>query len=524
MTTLLEKIRIGHNGFLAFLLSLALYLLTLSRHYTGGSLEFAAEIESGNWATLLQPQKILVHPIGWAFYHLWQLAGWQGNSLLPSQVLNALAGALCVGIMYHLMVRLTHSIRLAVALTFGFAVSCGMWLFSTEAEFVSLPLAEALLILDALLTTSSERLLQPAFAGLLGLGIGFSALTYITNAFLGLAAIIRFWLLRGQPARLRLRQCVLAGVVALILFVPGLGGVLIQRGSLQLYGGQGQGMVYGTLSWSNLPFGEYEVLRTLAGYPNLGLDDRTTSYLQHASWPERGLFIGFYGLCLIGTLVPPILLVRRRKTIPEHYRGALAALLGWAALNALFAFYWVPRDMQFWMPLLITWWLMVSYLVAEGMRPVHPRLQTPEWWVAGLAGALLLVNGLAIVLPHISLASNDAYQLADSITRNTSANALIVNLTDDHYVPYFSGRQTISLPERVLTLGDKAAALAWLDETLATAQAESRPTYLVVPPLEAEALWRDLAALSITPEDAQRYPTRLAWQIAGQSVFEIVKK
>src|SRR5207245_2935829 len=69
------------------------YLVTLSRNFTGGSIEFATEIEAGKWQVLLQQHKLLSHPLGWAFLQLWNVFGWHGNALFPLQVLNALAGA-----------------------------------------------------------------------------------------------------------------------------------------------------------------------------------------------------------------------------------------------------------------------------------------------------------------------------------------------------------------------------------------------------------------------------------------------
>jgi len=86
-----------------------LFVLTLSKNYSVASLEFVTEIEQGDWTMMLHRHKMLVHPMGWFFFKLWQILGWQGKALLPLQVFNALAGAACAGLMYQTARLLTRS-------------------------------------------------------------------------------------------------------------------------------------------------------------------------------------------------------------------------------------------------------------------------------------------------------------------------------------------------------------------------------------------------------------------------------
>src|SRR5689334_2240245 len=162
------RMKLPSKTLLVTTLVLVLYIATLSSNYTGGSLQFVGEIERGNWATLLKPHKMLMHPIGWAFLQIWRIAGWRGLALYPMQVFNALGGALSVGLMYAMCVQLTKDTRLALVIAAGFAVSCSTWLFSTEAEFVMPPMVACLLVIYWLLGTDTASSLRHWFGALLG--------------------------------------------------------------------------------------------------------------------------------------------------------------------------------------------------------------------------------------------------------------------------------------------------------------------------------------------------------------------
>lgn len=513
-----------------------LYLLTFSRHYTGGSVEFATEIENGNWAVLLQPQKMFVHPMGWVFYHIWKLAGWRGHSLLPSQVLNSLAGAICVGLIYHIVLSLVNSKKIALIVACGFMVCAGVWMFSTEAEFVTIPLAEALGVLAWLITKSTftDQHLKPSTILLLALATSASSLTYIANLSIAPAVLAVFWFAEGLARRERLRRMALyltaTVFMFMIVFVPIFAWTHMHEpaghsSSLQIYGGQGVGKVYGTLDWKNIPWGGYAILRSLAGYPNLGLDDRTVELLNAASLFGRVEFGLYYLITFAIILAPLILMVHDRRTIGQRFRRPASALVVWAGVNAVFAFYWVPRDIQFWMPVLTTWWLLAGLLLAQRdqitLLPGRTRKLNLQWTLVVLAVILFLVNGLGLVIPHRSLASNTGYQVAVGIGQKTQPQDLLFMVMDDNYVPYFSGRQAISLQERLLTLGSKTAALAEIDQRIRQTWDLGGHVYLLSPSLGKTDIWSELKDMGIVPDDLKHFSTISAWTVQTQVVTEV---
>lgn len=57
-------------AFLPLFISLAalvIYAATLSQHHSADSLIYALQIEAGDWAAMVDPSHLLLHPLGWAW-------------------------------------------------------------------------------------------------------------------------------------------------------------------------------------------------------------------------------------------------------------------------------------------------------------------------------------------------------------------------------------------------------------------------------------------------------------------------
>ena len=536
------------------LLAFGLYLVTLSNNYTGGSIEFVTEIESGNWAVLLQPHKMLIHPSGWVFYQLWLFAGWQGNSLFPMQVFNALSGALAVGLMYWAALRVSGSPKTSWLVAAGFAVSCGPWLFSTEAEFVMLPLAASLLVLTWVFD-AAERKSRLGHAALLGIGTGVATLLYISNILLVPVVVVNILARVRRPWRTRLMEIAVYGIAAALIVAPVYALVLVQvhgihdlPGLLQfrLYGGQGTGTLYGKLAFSNVIYGGYALLKTLAGFPSLGLDDHALFYLTRAEWAGRLVFLAFNAVVLLVMAVPVWIGFTRRRLLWSDtlsvkaandqarapHRLVVIVLLVWSVLFTGFAVYWVPKDIQFWLPLLVAWWLLLALLTpapaSGGAAAPSPRQPSrritlrPHLLIGGLVIALALINGFGVVLPHRSLANNAAYWTAMSVKDHTQSTDLIVTVVD-RYIPYFTHRQTVNVLEDVLKVGSekKAEVFDAVEQKIAATRAKGGRVFLLGIPPAQDSLWREIEVANLTYEDFARFKTRDAWSTPTGAVAEI---
>jgi hypothetical protein len=177
-------------------LAALLYGLSLSRHYTADSIISALINEGDNRQGL----------------------GWSERSLLPLQMLNGVAGAICVGLMWGLANKLSRSPLAATIIAAGFALSGGLWLLSVEAEFVTIALALQLLALRFIFATPAETAGRPGFAVGLGIVVAIGIVGYLTSAFLVTVALVGF-VTSGLTPEVRRRQITIFPATVLLLAI-----------------------------------------------------------------------------------------------------------------------------------------------------------------------------------------------------------------------------------------------------------------------------------------------------------------
>ncbi len=526
-----------------------LYGVTLSRHHTGDGLILARAVETLSGADLLVPHRLLTQPLGQAFYRSWQAAGWTDNALIPLQAVSALGGGMCVGLVYAIGCRLAGRSPIAGTSAAGFGVSCGTWLYSTDAESITIPLALMLGVLWWLLRATPAAAMRPQHAIITGLGSGLAILTYFTSAFLLPAAAAAYLLTPRAPRWTRLRQVVItvgcmllvtAPVYLALLYV--VFGVRDWQGLAQwrLYGGApGPGeLLYGRLVPESVPHGIYGFLRALASYPGLELGTSTMYYLSRVSWPERLMLEGWYAVLLTIVALPLGMAAARWPTLRRSHARSLGVLSAWSFGYAAFATYWVPGDPQFWLPVLAAWWLLVGVVLSSadtpastphGARSARFHLPGPSLRAAAIAlvGLLAIVNFAAFVLPNRDLAGNRPYAIAMSIKARTSENDLILTGGSDTlflYVPYFADRRTISVFHILLgTPADRTGVvLDGINRDVAQVTGAGGRVLVA----GAEPGRNDWPHLGGQVEATRAYfrglKTAPAWDVAGESILEVI--
>lgn len=465
-----------------------LYLATLSRHYTGDSIEYALAIELGDAAYLLDPYHPLLHPLALLWYRLWQALGWTGQALLPLQVLNALAGALSAGLLTAIAGHITGQRALSLLAGLGFAVSGGLWMLSVEAEFATLPLAAALLVLWALFAASPSRSAKPSYAVGLALASALAFWSYASGALLALVTATAFLTDARLERALRRRQLLIYGAALAAMVLPATA-LFLARWSegdwpraLAYFFARGD---YSRLALADLPHGVYGFLRSLALYPRLSLTGGTRGFLAQASGPGRAAFAAYYAAVLAIVCLPAFLVLQngRRSGWPAGRRRALAVLTVWSAAYAAFAIFWVPGDQSFWLPVLAAWWLLAALALAAAPK---------RRWLVGLAAAVLalgIANAGFEVLPRRDLRTNLPYQVATDAARRTGAGDLFLTRPDDItglYLAYFGGREVYyATPDNLDAL---SASLAASPETAA------RRIYAVDRSGEGAGWWQSVLA------------------------------
>src|SRR4249920_2825770 len=90
-----------------FLLTLAIYLTTLTQVHTFDALSYVTSVERKPWTEVFHPHHLAYGPLGILALHVGRTLGYTGGAALPMQVVNALAGALGVALFYALVRRVT---------------------------------------------------------------------------------------------------------------------------------------------------------------------------------------------------------------------------------------------------------------------------------------------------------------------------------------------------------------------------------------------------------------------------------
>jgi hypothetical protein len=466
------------------------------------------------------------------FSRVWQFVGWGENFLLPLQVFSALCGALSVGLVYYINHIVTRSFKIALLVSLGYAFSHAIWLYSTDIEVVTLFLLMNLVVLAYLFSLLSQESRPALSFMLLGLLVGVSILVYQASVFMIPAVLIALFLANRQGdiwcGRFKEMFLFVAGTVLLILpvyllvayFAYGIRdwyNLLAWQFHMSEYG------LWGNLSAGNLVQGFYAFLRTLVGYPGLGVNDRTSQYLANVDWFHRFVFAIVYLIVMVFAGLPVLVAVIKRQLLRRLAPEFVAVISTWALLNGAFAIYWVPGDMQFWAPVVVSWWLLVGMVIkiVDDVK-VLKWLSPIEILLAGVV-VLLVINALGVILPNRDIKRNHAYQIALSVQEQTSPRDLIVTSGGDRlflYIPYFSGRRTISVFHQMLMeKGDKELVFTEIEKEVELVNARGDRAFLVgVQP--GRTVWWDMLG-TLTPEDFERFETMPSWSVAGEMISEI---
>ena len=137
-----------------FVAALALYLSTLSQHFSEGedSPVYVVQVtRPGEPSDLFHPNHLAFHWFNRLVFRLFLAFGYSGNAALPMKTVSAVAGAAALCVMLKIMRRLEVDHRLALVWVAVTAFTFGFWSYSTQAETYTLPLPFLLLAVLALI-------------------------------------------------------------------------------------------------------------------------------------------------------------------------------------------------------------------------------------------------------------------------------------------------------------------------------------------------------------------------------------
>ena len=116
-------------------LALGLYLPFLSIQYDTNGIVEAASIESG---ALLSKNHMLYRPVGLFVWRASRLAGYTGPSLIVLQMINAITGAIGVGLAYLAFLRIGGSRSVAAIGALFLGSSFSWWVTATDVFYITM--------------------------------------------------------------------------------------------------------------------------------------------------------------------------------------------------------------------------------------------------------------------------------------------------------------------------------------------------------------------------------------------------
>ncbi len=389
-------------------LAAALYLSFPAARYNFDGVACAIAVDLGDLKHLVHGNHLGYGLLGYGWYHLLRLVGYQGPALYALQALSSLLGAAAVAVLVRLLMGLGLRPGLAVGAALGLAVSEYFWVWSLESQVY--PLGAFFLACTA--AESFRDRPRPVVLGLVHAGAVLGHVGHIMYA----PAVV--WLLWKRPKDLALY----VAVAAAALFAA-----------------------YGAAAVCAVRPRSYEDVRVwLLGSAALTLDKH---FFWHGGWTWPNL-VGWlststkifgagtagaaagWGLSAQGALAAPA---------GARRRAARACVIGLAGYALLFVS-WEPRTPVYRVSDLVLLWALIALAV-----DALPGRETVKQ--AALAASVLVLGGWNLahaVIPGADPRNNAALQTVLRLSSAWPEDAWIV-AGDQYtvYVPYFAHRRNL---------------------------------------------------------------------------------
>jgi hypothetical protein len=472
-----------------------LYTQTRVAVHSYDAVTYMIDIEHKGYLGLFHPHHLLYSPLGRAFVDLWRAFGYAGAVDQPLQLLNALAGAGGVLLLWAFGVAFTGRRWLSLPIALAVGGCYGYWLYASEVEvytFAALFIALCLWLMAQLERAADAGKRPRGLLIALGMATGGAVMFHQTNVLLGLP--ISVWLL--LDARLRRGWLWYASAAGAAIALPYVAVALTS----------------GLTTWDSF----YNWARGYVGTGRWGgqlrLDTVSAlwSGLSGVVSNQAPLAWAFYALLAVSAALG----AWAWRTV----RGWWAFAVAWLVLYGGFFWWWEPWNIEFWialLPLAALIGLLALRAIRTPAAPLVLQIGAYATSAAAFGVALWLYNAHFLPLQQISDPANDYYyNIARTLPPVIQPHDLIVTRGNilDLYAPYYARHDfnaVISLQTLRNSAGDGAFAL--LIERL-------RPAYL-----RGQIIYIDQMLLD-EPRSADRNPFGLtAAEIAAlRAEFPIV--
>lgn len=434
-----------------FLAFVAVYFFTLSVYFAPDGVAFARLVDAGRLDRpgFFQAEHLLYPFIGWVWYQVWRFFGFEQGSLAALQILNIFLGAAGVTAIFLAMRLAFRGRRRTLLPTLAAALAVGTthayWLHSTDAEDMIPSVAAVALAFCVLLICRNRRVPGRRLPVTLGLLLGLSFLLHGTQILFWPVALLGLYLPRRDA-----RSAAWAGGAAVILVamafaIVGIGALGFRSpGDFVAWGAGAPGVgVWGRLDPRNLVIGLRTAIEAVVTVGDT-LQLRALLGGSFASTTIPALF-GAAGVLVVAIGTAAVLFRTRRRPADGWL---VAVCLGWLVLSGLFAMFWAPEDVQFW----ITPILPASLLVLCAYFTLQASTRTPHDLLAGLSlfglTSLITINAVTSLVPRTDITANVDYWRTICLRDRLPPTDLVISAGWDGtgtYVPYFTTLDYLSV-------------------------------------------------------------------------------
>lgn len=444
----------------------AAYLMTLSAEFSSDGMAFSRLTRDDNLSAPLffQAEHLLYPFLGWALFKVVSAFGFSGGPLPVLQMLNALAGGVCIGIFAWTVQRLAPERTVGAAIaTIALGASFGWWYHSSDAEDQIIANA-GILIAFAGAAVARGPVLRSALPTGRGLAIvaGFALAMLVHATSVLFTPVLLIFLLREHGLRptavLLFWTGVLVGIPYLIVGVGIHGYLDLAAWRAWVLAAPGQG-VWGRLGLRNISNG-IQTLAAAAVFAPRGVGAAAIRSGVVQAAPIAAATV----LMAAGLVAAVTSLVRRRDSLR-------VGLVAWVVAFGAFGTYWAPDDFQFWLLILPPLYLLAA-------------LSVPELWCAVVVVPLVVWNVGAGVLPRHDAARNGGLLAAQCLGSRLTERDLVIAPGWDwagDYLPYFTKIDTLSLNDAFVlsAKGDKEAFFKEIDRRIAAVRTRGGSAYVV---------------------------------------------
>lgn len=521
-----------------------LYLLTRSQRYDP---EVLIELRMINH---FQVTRDPAHPFfvltGLPVFWLWKTAGYTGDALLPTQLLNAFWGAMALVLFAAFLYQLIPDRLLSTITTLGVGLSYAYWTHTTDSFFIppTICFSIAALLCAAMIGDKSKRrdAANRILPIILGASIGLAILSYQASVALIPALMYASWPHNKEASRRTwlLNWCV-TGMAALLIAVP----VLVWQAGhalglhkfseiadwyLNSHGGMSEGLWRrgsGPL-WRILPVAWIATILPL--YEGMRLRDLTQGHIVLDRLPSQ---IGLILLIMLVFVIVVLLIVLWRRSETQEQLTRIGGIAGlWFLGQGSLVTWFDAAEVKLWIIPILAFWLLAYTtigLVRRQNRKWNKVGKISRALLATTVAAIAIGNFLVPVLPNHSQPSPEmqAAQLARTHLHNDdlliSANfdwTLHADYLSDFYQDNFRVINLVAIAQ----YNGRAAVRPMLFEKIAQTHHLGGRVYVVdyFSP-DKQIIWQTWITpyTHLVPDDLNQYSRQVAWEAMGEKVWEL---